>query len=100
MVKEFRIGEGAPQSGSPDSSGSTPSGGALRHVLAVIVGLALLAVIIPLGLLAVGCVAVVAFAIVLVWGLRRIFGRRPGTAGPTIDVTMRENVRVKTPNEA
>lgn len=71
----------------------------LRKALALVVGIAVLAVIVPLGLLAVACVTVIAAVVLVVWAMRRALAQ--GTsAAPQADAGERAHVRIRTPNEA
>lgn len=105
VVKEIRIGGHVPPVGATHAAGgptaATPGRArVLRGVLAVVVACALLLVIVPLGLLAIGCVALVACVGLIVWGIRRAFRGAAAQPAAPEPGPFRENVRVRTPNEA
>ncbi len=101
VVRDVRVIGGMPPPGAPVGSGESRTGarGVLRKALALVVGLAVLALIIPLGLLAVACVAVIATVVAIVWATGRALAPRPGSA-PGTPGGERVNVRVRAPDEA
>ena len=94
VVKEIRIGEPA---GSPEGGGgSSPGWRIVQRLLGVLTAVVVLVLLIPVGLFAVGCGAVVLVA-VMAWLLVRAMLAARRTAAQQPGAPQRENVRVRQP---
>ncbi|MFO0784390.1 MAG: hypothetical protein U0636_11980 [Phycisphaerales bacterium] len=94
VVKEIRIGEPA---GSPEGGGaSSPGWRIVQRLLGVLTAIVLLVLLIPVGLFAVGCGAVVLVG-VMAWLMVRAMLAARRTAARQASAPQRENVRVREP---